>query len=46
MLIDAPDDVRAATPTLHPEPPVLAALSRRVREAFDPVRVFETGRFA
>jgi glycolate oxidase FAD binding subunit len=46
MLIDAPDDVRAATPTLHPEPPVLAALSRRVREAFDPVGVFETGRFA
>lgn len=45
MLVDAPDDIRTAIPALHPEPPALAALSRRVREAFDPAGVFETGRF-
>jgi glycolate oxidase FAD binding subunit len=44
-LVDAPDDIRASMPALHPEPAALAALSRRVREAFDPAGVFETGRF-
>jgi glycolate oxidase FAD binding subunit len=45
MLVDAPDDTRAAIPAFHPEPPAVTALSRRVREAFDPAGVFETGRF-
>ena len=34
------------TPALHPEPPAVAALSRRVREAFDPAGVFDPLRFA
>jgi len=46
MLADAPEDVRLATPALHPEPPALAALSKRVREAFDPAGVFDPQRFA
>jgi glycolate oxidase FAD binding subunit len=45
-LVDAPDDMRATTPALHPEPAPLAALSKRVRAAFDPAGVFDTGRFA
>jgi glycolate oxidase FAD binding subunit len=45
-LADAPDGVRGTTPALHPEPAALAALSKRVRAAFDPAGVFETGRFA
>lgn len=45
MLVDAPDEARAAIPALHPEPPAVTALSRRVRQAFDPTGVFETGRF-
>jgi glycolate oxidase FAD binding subunit len=45
MLADAPDAVRAVTPALHPEPAAVAALSRRVREAFDPAGVFDPLRF-
>ncbi|HEX5007380.1 MAG TPA: FAD-binding protein [Hyphomonadaceae bacterium] len=45
-LADAPDNIRAEVPALHPEPAALAALSTRVRAAFDPAGVFETGRFA
>ena len=44
-LIRAPADVRAATCAFHPESPGVAALSERVRRAFDPDGVFETGRF-
>lgn len=32
-------------PAFHPQVPPLAALEARVRRAFDPVGVFETGRF-
>ena len=32
----APETVRAAVPTFPPEPPPLAALSARVKAAFDP----------
>jgi glycolate oxidase FAD binding subunit len=46
MLADAPDDYRAGTPALHPEPAGVAALSRRVREAFDPAGMFDPLRFA
>jgi glycolate oxidase FAD binding subunit len=45
MLVDAPGHVRAATPALHPEAENIAALSRRVRRAFDPNHVFDPKRF-
>lgn len=45
MLVRAPEAVRAAVPTFHPPAPGLAALEARVRRAFDPQGVFETGRF-
>ncbi len=45
MLVDAPDDVRRATPALHPEAPGVTALSRKVREAFDPASILDPLRF-
>ena len=45
MLMRAPEDVRARVPALHPVAPGLAAIEQRVRRAFDPAGVFETGRF-
>jgi len=42
--IRAPDEVRAADPVFHPQPPALAALSRRVKDSFDPERVLNPGR--
>ncbi len=42
--IRAPDAVRAAEAVFHPQPPALAALSRRVKESFDPKRVLNPGR--
>jgi glycolate oxidase FAD binding subunit len=45
MLIRADPQMRAAVPALHPQPAPLAALESRVRTAFDPHGVFETGRF-
>lgn len=45
-LIDAPGEIRAVAPALHPEPAGIAALSKRVRQSFDPSGVFDTGRFA
>jgi glycolate oxidase FAD binding subunit len=44
-LVRASDEVRAAVPTFHPAAPGVAALEERVRRAFDPNGVFETGRF-
>ncbi len=46
MLLDGPLVVRDSVPALHPEAPGVAALSRRVREAFDPAGVFDPERFA
>jgi glycolate oxidase FAD binding subunit len=43
-LIRAPAAVRAAVEVFTPEPPPLAALTRRVREAFDPNGVLNPGR--
>jgi glycolate oxidase FAD binding subunit len=43
-LIRAPAAVRAAVDVFQPEPPVLAALTRRVRESFDPRGVLNSGR--
>jgi len=45
MLVEAPEEVRAAVPALHPEVSAVAALSRRVREAFDPLGLFDPERF-
>jgi glycolate oxidase FAD binding subunit len=45
MLVSAPEDVRRDIPALHPEQPAVAALSRRVRTAFDPSGVFDPHRF-
>jgi len=45
MLVRASPGLRAATPTFHPPAPGVAALEARVRRAFDPLGVFETGRF-
>jgi glycolate oxidase FAD binding subunit len=43
-LLRAPDNVRAAVPVFEPLPGPLAALSLRVKEAFDPRRVLNPGR--
>ena len=45
MLVRADAETRAIVPALHPQPNMLAALEERVRRAFDPAGVFETGRF-
>lgn len=44
-LVRAPETMRRDVPALHPAAPGVAALETRVRRAFDPERVFETGRF-
>jgi glycolate oxidase FAD binding subunit len=41
----APEPLRAQVAPFHPQPAGLAALEERVRRAFDPNGVFETGRF-
>jgi glycolate oxidase FAD binding subunit len=43
-LIRAPAAVRAAVDVFQPEPPALAALTKRVREGFDPRGVLNPGR--
>jgi glycolate oxidase FAD binding subunit len=43
-LIRAPESVRAAVPVFHPQSPALAALVGRVKESFDPKRLFNPGR--
>jgi glycolate oxidase FAD binding subunit len=45
VLLRAPVAMRAAVPVLHPPADGVAALEERVRRAFDPAGVFETGRF-
>lgn len=44
ILIRASDDVRARVEVFHPQPAPLAALTRRVKESFDPEHVLERGR--
>lgn len=44
-LVRAGDAIRARIPTFHPRSPGVMALEARVRRAFDPASVFETGRF-
>jgi glycolate oxidase FAD binding subunit len=43
-LIRAPEAVRASVPVLHPQSPALTALAVRVKESFDPKRLFNPGR--
>jgi glycolate oxidase FAD binding subunit len=43
-LIRAPASVRAAVAVFEPQDPVLAALTRRVKEGFDPKGVLNPGR--
>ena len=45
LLLRAGEATRAVVPALHPQPQPLALLEARVRRAFDPAGVFETGRF-
>ncbi len=44
-LLRGPAELRVRLPAFHPQPAPLAALEARVRRAFDPAGVFETGRF-
>jgi glycolate oxidase FAD binding subunit len=44
-LIRAPEAMRETIPALHPQSAPLTALEARLRRAFDPMGVFETGRF-
>ncbi|WP_040620221.1 FAD-binding protein [Rhodovulum sp. PH10] len=43
-LIRAPAAVRAAVSVFEPQPAPLAALTKRVKESFDPARILEPGR--
>jgi glycolate oxidase FAD binding subunit len=45
VLFRAPKAMRKAIPAFHPQPPPVMALEARLRRAFDPAGVFETGRF-
>lgn len=45
MLVRAPEQMRSSVPAFHPLTPGVRALEARVRHAFDPAGVFETGRF-
>jgi glycolate oxidase FAD binding subunit len=45
MLVRAPKAMRQAVPTFQHQPAPVTALEQRLRRAFDPTGVFETGRF-
>jgi glycolate oxidase FAD binding subunit len=45
MLVRAPAAIWATTPAQHPRQPGVMAIEHRVRLAFDPAGLFETGRF-
>jgi glycolate oxidase FAD binding subunit len=45
-LMRAPDTVRAAIPVFQPQEAALAALSARVKESFDPLRILNPGRMS
>lgn len=45
MLVRGDPELRRLTPAFHPLSPPVAMLEERVRRAFDPAGVFETGRF-
>ncbi|MBV9019006.1 MAG: 2-hydroxy-acid oxidase, partial [Alphaproteobacteria bacterium] len=43
-LIKGSPALRRAVPVFEPQPPALAALSRRVKDAFDPRHILNPGR--
>jgi glycolate oxidase FAD binding subunit len=43
-LVKGSPALRRAVPVFEPQPPALAALSRRVKDAFDPKHIFNPGR--
>jgi glycolate oxidase FAD binding subunit len=43
-LLRAPAELRRRVPVFEPEPPAVAALSRRIKEQFDPKRILNPGR--
>lgn len=43
-LVKASPGLRRAVPVFEPQPPALAALTRRVKEAFDPAHILNPGR--
>ncbi|MFO1124508.1 MAG: glycolate oxidase subunit GlcE [Methylocystis sp.] len=43
-LIRASEETRARVDVFHPQPAALAALTRRVKESFDPAHILERGR--
>lgn len=43
-LVRADSDVRARIDVFHPQPSALAALTQRIKDAFDPAHVLERGR--
>jgi glycolate oxidase FAD binding subunit len=45
-LVRAPRSVRAATEIFQPQPPELAALSRRLKDQFDPMGILNPGRMS
>ena len=45
-LVHAPEQMRAATAVFQPQPPPLAALSRRLKEQFDPAGILNPGRMS
>ncbi|MFY9656404.1 MAG: glycolate oxidase subunit GlcE, partial [Methylocystis sp.] len=45
-LIRADDEIRARVGVFQPQPLALAALSRRVKESFDPAHILERGRLS
>lgn len=46
MLLRAPSDMRHALPVRTPEPPAVAALAARVKQAFDPAGILDPYRFS
>ena len=43
-LVRASSDLRTQVPVFQPQEPGLAALSARVKESFDPMRILNPGR--
>ena len=46
MLVRAPVELRSVTPIREPEAPAVAALSNRIKQAFDPAGILDPRRFS